>query len=491
MTGYQAIDGVPCTSNRWLLTDLLRGSWGFEGFVVTDWNNVDHLIRSQRVCADHDDASRLALHAGNDMMMTSPGFYEAIIRSAREGTVPEVEVDEACRRVLRLKFALGLFENPRLPDAARQKVVVGCASHGEVNLRVAREPIVLLKNTGVLPLDPSAVRKVAVVGPQANDPAAQLGDWTLGTGQAGKGEHPREQITTVLDGLVRRLGAERTVHARGCSAHDPADAAIDEAVAAARGADVAVVAVGDTLPYIGEGKSTATLSLMGRQQELLEAVHATGTPMVVVLVNSKPLCVTWVKEHAAAVIEAWNPGMRGGTALAEILCGDINPQGRLAISFPRHAGQQPVFYNQLPGQHGGSYADLTQEPLWVFGEGMSYTTFRYENLRVSPQRSSLSGSVTVSVDLSNTGQRDGVETVQLYIDDVVTSVTWPHKVLKAYKRVELKAGERRTVELSVPCGELWLIDADCRRVVEPGEFGAMVGPSSRDSDLLRASFRLT
>ncbi|MFW6153683.1 MAG: glycoside hydrolase family 3 N-terminal domain-containing protein [Planctomycetota bacterium] len=489
MVGYQAIDGVPCTANRWLLTEVLREAWGFEGFTVTDWNNVGALIEKQHVAADIAEAATMAVTAGCDMIMNTPAFYDGALEAIGRGDLDEALIDQAVRRILRVKFALGLFEDPRLPDPARRGEFIATDEHQAVNLQAARESIVLVRNTGTLPLAPQALKKVAVIGPNADDPVTQLGDWSLGTGQAGKGGHPRECITTVLDGLRARLSGEaEVVSARGCNVTDDNTSGIDEAVRAAKAADVAVVVVGDQLPFIGEARSTATLELQGAQQALLEAVHATGTPMVVVLLASKPLAVEWIDEHAAAVLVAFNPGMAGGQAVAEVLCGDINPSGKLPISFARHAGQQPVYYNQLPGQHGTKYADLTQEPLYRFGTGLSYTTFAYSNLTLHKETIAPGEPVAFTVDVANTGDRDGVEIVQVYLRDLVTSVTWPLKMLKAYRRVALRAGRTETVAFTLDHDALALVDADGQRVVEPGDFELYVGGASADEDLLTARF---
>jgi len=492
MVGYQAIDGVPCAANRWLLTEVLRDAWGFEGFTVTDWNNVGALIDKQHVAADIAEAATMAVRAGCDMIMNTPRFYDGALEAVRRGDLDEGLIDQAVRRILRVKVAMGLFEDPRLPQADRRGEFIATDEHQAVNLQAARGSIVLVKNDGMLPLAPQALKRLAVIGPNADDPLTQLGDWSLGTGQAGAGNHPRECITTVLDGLTARLAGEaEVVYARGCNVTDDDTSGIAEAVRAAEAADAAVVVVGDQLPFIGEARSTATLELQGAQQALLEAVHATGTPMIVVLLASKPLAVEWIDDHAAAVLVAFNPGMAGGRAIAEILCGDVNPSGKLPVSFARHVGQQPVYYNQLPGQHGTRYADLTQEPLYRFGAGLSYTTFAYGNLKLAAATIGPGEPVAVTVDVTNTGGRDGVEIVQVYLRDLVTSVTWPLKMLKAYRRVAVQAGRTCTVAFTLDHDALALVDADGRRVVEPGEFELYVGGSSAHDDLLTARFTVT
>lgn len=471
MTGYQSIEGVPSTANRWLLREVLKEEWGFEGILVTDWDNVGRMVWEQRVCADLAEASALAVRAGNDLIMSTPGFFEAAQEAVRRGLLDEEEIDAVVRRILRLKFRMGLFENPRRPDYVRQREVIACASHQELNLEVARQSVVLLRNEGgLLPLD-GGLRKILVTGPAADDPLMQLGDWSLGSGQVPGEGHPRECTVTVLDGLrmLAPKGCE-VVHVRGCSAVDPSPAGVDEAVAAARGADVIVAVVGDAEPFIGECKSTATLELMGGQVALLEGLAGTGVPMVVVLVHSKPQVLPRAALEAAGLLEAFNPGMQGGRAVAEILFGMVNPSGRLPISVPRHVGQQPVYYSQVRGQHGDRYADLTQEPQFRFGAGLSYTRFELEGFAVEQKYLRAGQGVRVKAVVRNTGARPGGVVVRVLIEDVVTSVTWVNHALAGFQRVELDAGEAREVGVEVPADAFTLVNAAGCRVVEPGVF---------------------
>jgi beta-glucosidase len=512
MLGYQSMDGVPITANKWLLNDVLKQEWGFTGTLITDWDNVGRMVWEQRVCADLSEAATLAVQAGNDLVMTTPGFFEGAQQAVADGRLAEAEIDAAVRRILRLKFELGLFEDPRAPDAARQQAVIGSAEHAELNLEVARRSLVLLRNTGLLPLNADTPgTTIAVVGPNADDVSAQLGDWAGNSGQVDwmPDGHPRELTETVLDGL-RALAPESwtITYDRGADievlAPDPAGPlfpdgqprppislpapvdpqAVAAAAEAAGHADYAVVVVGDTVALTGEGRSTATLELQGGQVALLDAVAATGTPMIVVLINSKPAVLPPSALSAAAIIQAFNPGMRGGRAVAELLLGQIEPSGRMPISAARHAGQQPVYYNQLRGQHGDRYADLTQEPLFVFGEGLSYTTVEYS----APEIVSTGDVIRATVRLTNTGRRPALETVQAYVSDLVTSVTWAEQELKAYVQVEVAAGATVEVPIEVPAAACTLVTADGRRVVEPGEFELRVGPNSRD--LRAARFRI-
>lgn len=523
MLGYQAIDGVPVTANGWLLDEVLKGEWGFTGTLVTDWDNVGRMVWEQKVCADDVEAATVAVRAGNDLVMTTPAFFEAAQEAVARGLLDEGQIDEAARRVLRLKLELGLFENPRPPDLERQRLVIGSAEHAATNLEVARRSLVLLTNDGSLPYAVTDVpRTVAVLGPNADDPQANLGDWAGASGQVDwmPDGHPRETVETVLDGFRVVVPSTWTVtHARGAEIEtlvpDPdgplfpdgqprppvsAAAPVDpdqlaEAVASARAADLAIVVLGDTVALTGEGCSTATLDLQGGQVALLDAVvdalEGTDTPVVLVLLHSKPNVLPPSALRASAIVEAFSPGMRGGRAVAELVLGHIEPAGRLPLSVPRHVGQQPTYYNQVRGQHGHRYADLTQEPQFVFGEGLTYTTVEWSGLTLEATGLGADDVVRAQVTLTNTGERTAYEVVQAYVTDVVTSVTWAAKELKAFRRVTVPPGESVTARVEVPASACSIVDAAGRRVVEPGEFELAVGRSSRDSDLLRASFAIT
>ncbi|MFC4613525.1 glycoside hydrolase family 3 N-terminal domain-containing protein [Cellulomonas algicola] len=529
MLGYQSTDGVPVTINDWLLSDVLRGEWGYTGTLITDWDNVGRMVWEQHIQPDHVHAAAAAVNAGNDMVMTTPQFFAGAQEAVAAGMLEEAAIDAAVARILTLKFELGLFEDPRRPDAARQAEVVGSAEHTALNVEVARRSLVLLTNDGTLPLAGGLTadagsgralpadrpRRVAVVGPNADDPDTTLGDWAGRSGQADwlPDGHPRHMISTVLDGLRDHVPGDWTVtHARGAEIltlePDPAgaffpdgqprppvvvpadvdDALIAEAVAAAQDADYVVAVVGDRIELVGEGRSTATLDLIGGQVALLDALEATGTPMVVVVVASKPLVLPASAHRAAAILWAANPGMRGGQAVAEVLLGLVEPTGRLPISFAAHVGQQPTYYNQIPGQHGDRYADLTQRQPFAFGEGLSYTTVAYSDLRISTPDVGAGDTVRAQVTVSNTGERPTRETVQVYVRDVVTSVTWADKELKAYRQVDLAPGESVDVDLTLPVADCTIVDRRERRVVEPGAFDLLVGPSSRDEALLKARF---
>ncbi|PWD52544.1 beta-glucosidase [Serinibacter arcticus] len=522
MLGYQSTDGVPITINTWLLGEVMREQWGYGGMLVTDWDNVGQLVRIQRISPDFADAAARAVLAGNDMIMTTPEFFAGAQEAVEKGTLPIEAVDAAVGRILQVKFALGLFEDARRPDVAGQAAVIGSDEHAELNLEVARRSLVLLRNGGVLPLDASpdvAPRTVAVVGPNADDEHTILGDWAGASGQAPwlMDGHPREMTTTVLDGFRAQVpDGWEVLHARGADIltleNDPLgatfsdgqprpqivvptppdEALIADAVAAARASDVVVAVVGDRIELVGEGRSTATLELVGGQVALLDALaevaRETGTPLVVVVLASKPHVLPPSVEAADAIVWAANPGMQGGHAVAELVLGRIEPTGRLPLSWPRHVGQQPIFYNQITSQHGTRYADLTQDPAWVFGEGLSYSSVAYSDLRVSTPVVGRSDVVRASVTVANTGARRVLETVQVYVRDVVTSVTWADKELKTHRQVWLEPGESAVVDLELPVAACTIVDADGERIVEPGSFALLVGPSSRNEVLLTGTF---
>ena len=536
MLGYESIEGVPVTFNKWLLSDKLRGDWNYQGTLITDWDNVGRAVWEQNIKADYVQAAADAVKAGNDLVMTTPQFYEGALQAVDSGLLDEALIDAAVERILALKFRLGLFEDPRLPDEERIETVIGCEAHQQLNLELARESVALLKNDGALPFSATDARRIAIIGPLADDAQTQLGDWAGNSGQVDwmPEGHPREMITTVLDGF-KQLAPEgcEVVYSRGANiidlVPDPdgefypdgqprpkvgASAKLDqelvaEAVNNARQADLVVAVVGDVVQLVGETCSTATLDLLGGQNALLEALAEvtceTGKPLVVVLISSKPqvlpACVigtngVTVDETAAqgtsALLWAPSPGMKGGQAIAEIILGQTEPSGRLPITFPRHAGQLPVYYNQIRGQHGNRYADLTQDPAFAFGEGLSYTTFEYGQPVITnvPASGTFAQTDTVhaEITLTNTGARKGTEVVQAYIGDIVTSYSWTDRELKAFRRVELEPGETTVVSFDIPVADCTIVDAQANRIVEPGEFELLIGHSSRRQNLTRATF---
>lgn len=536
MLGYESIEGVPVTFNKWLLSDKLRGAWNYQGTLITDWDNVGRSVWEQKVKPDYVQAAADAVKSGNDLVMTTPKFYEGAIEAVKTGLLDESLIDAAVARILALKFRLGLFEDPRLPDQKRIDAVIGSEEHQQLNLEVAREAVALLKNDGSLPFNVAGAKRIAVVGPLADDAQTQLGDWAGSSGQINwmPDGHPREMITTVLDGF-KQLAPEgcEVMYSRGANivdlVPDPEGefypdgqprpkigvsakidrALLDEAVENARKSDLIVAVVGDVIQAIGEGCSTATLELLGGQNTLIDALsnvaRETGKPFVVVLVSSKPQVLPasvigtngvivdeTPAEGTSALLWAPSPGMKGGQAIAEIILGETEPSGRLPITFPRHAGQLPVYYNQIRGQHGNRYADLTQNPAFAFGEGLSYTTFEYGDPTITNVSESgifaETDTVHAEITLTNTGDRKGTEVVQLYIGDIVTSYSWTDRELKAFQRVELEPGKSKTVAFDIPVSDCTIVDSEANRIVEPGEFEVLIGRSSRREHLKRTTF---
>ena len=497
MSSYNEIDGVPSTGNRNLLTTILRDEWGFDGFVISDMAAVWLLHGGHHVAADESEAAKMALEAGVDMEMSSSCFAEPLLKAVREGRISEETIDRAAGRILKIKFMLGLFENPYV-DQGRAERLVRSRPHRELAREIAREGIVLLKNEGgLLPLKKD-LGSIAVIGPNADNIYNQLGDYTA--------PQPRENIATVFDGIREAVTQGTTVRcARGCGIRDPSTDGFAEAVEAAKASDVAVVVVGgssardfgpDTYSELmgavvvsepshsvdmdcGEGLDKADLELSGVQNNLIKAIHATGTPVVLILINGRPVAINWAAGNVPAVVEAWYPGSEGGRAVADVLFGDYNPAGRLAISFPKSAGQIPVHYSAKSNPRQ-SYIDLDSQPLYPFGLGLSYTTFAYSNLTVTPDRITPDGEAEVSADVTNTGDLAGDEVVQLYIRDEVASVTRPIKLLKGFERIHLAPGETKRVIFRLGACDLALLDANLEWTVEPGWFTITVGGNSTD-----------
>ena len=495
MTAYHAIDGVTCSFNKWLLTDVLRDRWGSDALLVTDWCNFGFAVNSHHTAASDSEAVEKGLNAGNDMSMSFFPFFETTLAAVKNGKIPLSVVDAHVRRILTLKFRLGLFENPRYPSAAGRAKTIGTKAHHQLALEAARKSAVLLKNDDMLPLRMDVVRTIAVVGPVADDDLVQLGDWSLGAGQKqGVMERNSRRCTkTVLDGILSEFGEEAKItYAKGAGLAEPRPERIARAVRLAEEADVVVLVLSDNFARAGECRSIATLELTEDQQALVDALAKTGTPIVGVFLASKPLVLTKIVPKLDALICTFNPGMEGGQAIAEILRGKVNPTGRLSISFPAHVGQQPCAYDQMPGAHQEHYADLLGlgfAGLFPFGFGLSYNTCKYFPPKTDKTEYERDEPVRLSVDVRNTGDYDGVETVQVYFHDVASSVTQPVKRLVAFQRVPLKSGEKKTVTFEIPAEKFTLIDADCKRVFEPGEFDLMVGPSSATVQTVRVTYR--
>jgi beta-glucosidase len=490
MATYPSIDGVATHGSEKLLTQILREELGFEGLVLSEGAGINTLI-GEHMASNQKDAGQLALRAGLDVAISlEPGYMHLLVESVKEGKASMADVDRAVKRILRQKFRLGLFEN-RYADPDRAARLVHSAENQQLALQAAREGIVLLKNVnGLLPLS-KKIGTIAVIGPNADEVRNQLGDYTSKT--------ITQDVVTILKGIRKKVTPEtKVLHVKGCDILGTDPKGIAEAQEAAKQADVAIVVVGERQPHPdnpqlrptnGEPHDMASLDLTGQQQELVEAVHATGKPTVVVLVNGRPLSIRWIADHVPAIVEAWSPGERGGDAVADVLFGDYNPSGRLAISVPRHSGQLPIYYNYKPSRERRRYVDMESAPLFHFGFGLSYTTFEYSNLQIAPKNIRPAEQVRVSVDVKNTGQRAGDEVVQLYIRDLISSVSRPVKELKGFEKISLKPGETRTVHFTLSPEELSFLNARLERVVEPGTFAVMVG-SSVDRIRLNGNFEV-
>jgi beta-glucosidase len=489
MPSYNEMDGVPSHKNRWLLGRVLRQEWGFDGMVVSDYYAIDQMVSQHGVAADLADAARQAIEAGVDVELPDMAAYPKLADLVKNGRLSESVLDHAVARILRAKFLAGLFDDPYV-DPDRAEKVSNTPEHQAVALEAARRAIVLLKNEGaLLPLDRKRLKTIAVIGPNAK--GVRLGGYSSVPGRG----------VDILDGITQKAGSGvRVLYSEGTRITElPANwtedkvvfgdpvknrQRITEAVAVARQADVAVVVIGTNESTSREAWAdnhlgdVADLELSSQQNELVDAVRGTGKPVVVVLINGRPLALSHLAATVPAIIEGFYLGQEGGTAVADVLFGDANPGGKLPITFPRATGQLPVYYDRKPTSFR-SYLDLTREPLFAFGHGLSYTTFKLENVKVAPEKIGPAGEATVTVDVTNTGSRAGDEVVQLYIRDRVASVTRPVQELRGFERVTLAPGERKTVTFKVGPAALRFTDEQMNRVVEPGLFDLMVGTSSK------------
>jgi beta-glucosidase len=484
MAAYPEIEDVPAHASEKWMTGVLRNELGFAGVVESEGDGFQTLI-DEHIVPNQKEAGALALKAGVDLDITyEPAYMEPLVENVKEGRVPIALVDRAVRRVLTLKFQLGLFENPYV-DVERAANVVHSQQSQDLTLRAAREGIVLLKNQDLLPLKKD-LKSVAVIGPNADDRNNQLGDYSPKT--------VPQHVTTVLEGIKAAVSAKtKVIHVRGCNVMDGDKSGFAEAVRAAKNADVAIVVVGEISnaehATDGEANDVASLDLSGVQEELIQAVFETGTPTVVVLINGRPLSTRWTSEHVPALVEAWEPGERGGQAVADVLFGSYNPTGRLAISVPRDAGTLPAYYNYKPSKaywttaRKNSYVDISASPLYPFGYGLSYTTFAYSNLHVEPAVIHPGDQARVTLEVKNTGVRVGVDTVQLYVHEQYAPVSTAVKQLRGFARVALLPNEQKTVTLVLEPEDLQLLDTDMHWRVVPGDFEVMVGRSSADIPL--------
>lgn len=483
MTAYGSTDGTPCTADKKLLRDILKSDLNFNGFVVTDWMNVSHLIHVQHLAENERDASLVALKAGNDMMMNAPEFYESMISLVKSGEVDEALIDEAVMRILNMKERFGLLDDPFKQS---DEHYLGCEEHLRLAEEIAEESVVLLKNDGVLPIE-GKYKNILVVGQSADDIRCQYGDWTYFTHPIPNYEQPpRRPYCTLLEGVQeigKRFGCD-VVYERGCDIESDDESGIINAVKAAKRCDLIVFACGDNPHLAAEGRDRADVSLTKSQKKLFAELCRTKKQIVSVLVATKPLCIPEIDHSSNAVLTAFNGGMFGGRALAKAIFGELNPNGKLPISFPYHVGQQPVYYNQLPGWHASSYVDMPGKPLYPFGKGLSYSSFAYSQLQFDDK------TLKLKVTLTNMGARDGKEVLQIYFRDIVSSVITPVKRLIAFRKITLAAGESKTLEFDFTRNDFSFVNAREERVTEAGTFEIMAGGSSDDNDLLKTSFIL-
>ena len=486
MATYPAVDGIPTHGSDFLLTDILRNELGFKGLVLSEGGGLNTVIY-MGLASNEGESGELTLKAGLDVGISfEDGFLKPMIDNVNQGKVSMQLIDRAVRRILEQKFSLGLFEDPFVDPSHAVNI-----THTEENLKVAldaaREGIVLLKNnSNILPLKKN-LRRIAVIGPNADNEKNQLGDYTANV--------VSQNIITVLGGIRSKVSPGTIVeYVKGCNVIGTDLNEISKAVQAARKSDLAIVVLGenewrspDKTGTDGEGYDIANLDLTGLQEELLMAVKKTGTPVILVLINGRPLSIRWAAENIPGIIEAWIPGEAGGTAIADVLFGDYNPSGKLTITVPRHVGQLPVYYNYMPSREywiteawGKPYADMPYTPLWEFGYGLSYTKFEYSNLKIDPAETGTFGEITVSTDIRNTGSLKGSEVVQLYIRDIKSTVMVPFKELKGFEKIALDPGETKNVKFRLTHDDLAFLDKNMNRVVEPGIFEVMVGSSSAD-----------
>ena len=507
MNGYHELDGVPCAASKELLTDILRGEWGFDGLVVSDYFAIAEIQRTHRVTDSRAKAAEIALEAGIDVELPSTDYYgESLVQAVEAGEIDEALVDKIVARHLTMKFKLGLFENPYVDEQA-VAAVFDTPAQGQLARDIARKSIILLKNEGdILPLSPN-LANIAVIGPNAHTIRHMIGDYAYLCHAESLQEMTAEQnvfnipipdrvdivegfvpMHTVLEGLQARVSPQTTIHyAEGCKIMGDDSSGFAEAVAAAQKSEVALLFVGGKSGLTdsctcGEARDCVDLNLTGLQNELIQAVQATGTPTIVVLLNGRPLTINWAQENVPAILEAWLPGEEGAEALAEVIFGDVNPGGKLPITFPRHVGQVPIYHNHKPSggrsHWKGAYVDASNKPLYAFGYGLSYTQFQLDNLRLSQTTLTADETVEISLDITNIGQRAGDEVVQMYIQDLFASITRPVQELKGFQRLHLAPGETQTITFTLAASQFGFYNGAMDFVVEPGTVRVMIGTSS-------------
>ena len=487
MSGFNDLNGVPTSGNKKLLTDTLRGEWGFNGFVVSDYRSVKQLIY-HGFAKDEPHAAILGSTAGVDMEMVSQTYIENLPGFVRKGIISEDVLDTAVRRILRVKFSLGLFDNPYV-DPKLQDTVILAPKHRELARQAARESMVLLKNENkLLPLNKN-IKSIALIGPLADNQKDLLGTWSL----AGKSD----DVVTILKGLKNTFADTCKIdYAKGCEINDVSTEGFAEAIDIANRSDIVVMAVGEGVMHNGEAHSRTNLNLPGVQLQLVKEVQKTGKPIVMILFAGRPLTIDWELQNIPSILLAWHPGIEGGNGITDVLLGRYNPAGKITVTFPRNVGQIPIYYNMKntgrpiidEDRFTSKYIDSLNTPLLPFGYGLSYTTFAYSNLKIENKKVKIPGTVKVSTDITNTGKMAGHEVVQLYIRDLVGSVTRPVKELKGFERIYLKPGQTKTVTFDLSTSDLRFYDINMEYRVEPGDFNVWVGPDSVKG--LEGSFEL-
>lgn len=486
MMAHNEINGVPCHSSKWLMEDVMRKEYGFDGFIVSDWMDIERLHSRHETASSRKEAFYQSIMAGMDMHMHGIYWNEEVVELVKEGRIPMSRIDESVRRILTAKFRLGLFENPYC-DIEEGKKVRMCEEHRATALEAVENSIVLLKNDGILPLDVKKYKRVLVTGINADDQNI-MGDWSA--------PQKPENITTILEGLREVAPNTNFVFVdQGDSPKKMKQENVDKAARLARTTDLNIVVAGETslrtrkgFKTCGENQDRATIDLFGLQKDLVRKVAASGKPTILIIVAGRPQAVVWEHENLPAIVCAWEPGMYGGKAVAKILYGEVNPSAKLAITIPRHEGQIQMYYNQKKSIKRYRLVDMSTKPLYHFGYGLSYTTYEYSDIQLSKSEISTDENIEVSVTVTNTGKRDGVEIAQLYIKDCISSVTRPVMELKGFERVALKAGESKRITFTLTPKHLEYYDLEMNRIVEPGTFKVMVGGSSRKKDLLTAEF---
>ncbi len=471
MPAHNEINGIPAHAHEEYLTDLIRGEWGFEGFYISDWMDIQRLESAHRIVDSEREADKVAVLAGMDVHMQGPGFFDNVKSLVENGEIPQSRIDHAVSKILYAKFQLGLFENRYTSQEAVENTLLN-KSHRDLALKTAQKSMVLLKNNGVLPLGKDLGR-ILVTGPNS-DHQALLGEWAR--------VQPDNNVITVLEGIKAQYTSGTKIDYVAIARHDSiSKAELSKAKKRAGKADVVIAVMGENSLRFDKNKTSAenvdrpTLNLIGNQIELLKNIKASGAKLVVVLVNGGPIASEWLTENADAIVEAWEPGMFGGQAIAETLVGKINPGGKLPITVPRSVGHLQSFYNHKPSAfHRGGFYLSSRKPLYYFGYGLSYTTFEYTNLRV-PTSMSTSDNLSMSVDIKNTGAMDGDEVVMIYINDKISTVTTPVRKLVAFKRIHLKRGEEKTLNFTIDNKDFALLDRHMKSVVEPGEFEIIIG----------------